>query len=90
MWLSIFDGLLTTAEIANGIAREANPILQAFYALSPWAALLFKTVLTGLVVIGMWRGRSSRMIVGLACATFFGYVALIAYHLGSLSGLGFI
>lgn len=87
---SVIDGLLTTAEVGLGIAREANPVLQAFFALNPWVALLFKVVLTALVVVGMWRGRRSRLIDWLAVATFVGYGALIAYHFGSLSGLGWI
>lgn len=84
--MSLLDGLLTTVEVTFGIAREANPVLQAFFGFSPLMALLFKVVLTILVVLAMWRGRDSRLITRIALGTFLGYGALIAYHLGSLAG----
>lgn len=86
--LSLLDAALTTVELHFGLAFEANPILHALYSLHPSAALAFKLAMTVLVIASMWRGRDSRLIVRITLVTFLGYGALIAYHLGSLTGMG--
>lgn len=86
--LSLLDAALTTLELHFGLAFEANPILHALFSIHPSVALLFKLTMTVLVIASMWRGRDSRLIVRIALATFLGYGALIAYHLGSLTGMG--
>jgi hypothetical protein len=86
--LSAADGLLTTLELEARIAIEANPIMHALFSVHPAMALLFKLTMTVLVVAAMWHGRSSRLVTRIALATMFGYGALIAYHLGSLRGMG--
>jgi len=88
--LSAADGLLTTAELASGLAREGNPVFGHIIQVSPYFAGLFKVVVMLAVSVGIWRGRHYRAILMLAPLTAGLYAALLAYHLGSLSGLGFL
>jgi hypothetical protein len=76
--------------LALGIAREGNPVLKHAITTSPlWAAFL-KVAVMVLVSAGIWRGRRYRVIVALVPLTLIAYAALLAYHLGSLSGFGWI
>jgi hypothetical protein len=88
--LSLWDGALTTFELSTGIAREGNPVLSALIGVHPSLAVFFKLGMTALIVVLMWRGRHSALIRVLMVATLVGYAALIAYHLGNLSGYGIV
>ncbi len=88
--LSAVDGLLTTAELATGLAREGNPVFGHMIRVSPYFAGVFKVVVMLAVSVGIWRGRRYRSILMIAPITAGLYAALLAYHLGSLSGLGFL
>lgn len=87
---SAIDGVLTTAELATGVAREGNPVFGHLIGLSPQFAGVFKILVMIAVSIGIWRGRRYRAILMLAPLTAGLYAALLAYHLGSLAGLGFL
>jgi len=87
---SAVDGLLTTAELASGMAREGNPVFGHLIRVSPYFAGVFKVVVMLAVSVGIWRGRHYRAILLLAPLTAGLYAALLAYHLGSLSGFGFL
>ena len=88
--LSLFDGLLTSAELAFGIASEGNPVLGALHQASPWAAIAVKVGAILVVSVIIWRARRVRIILGLSLVSLAVFSALIAYHLGSLNGLGWI
>ncbi len=87
---SAVDGLLTTAELASGMAREGNPVFGHLIRVSPYFAGVFKVVVMLAVSVGIWRGRQYRPILILAPITAGLYAALLAYHLGSLSGFGLL
>lgn len=88
--LSAADGLLTAVELAAGIAREGNPVFGHLIRASPHLAAFFKIGVMLAVSIAIWRGRRYRAILLLAPLTAGLYAALLAYHLGSLSGFGFL
>lgn len=88
--LSILDGMLTAAELATGVAREGNPVLKDVIVNSPLGAVFFKAAVIVLVSMGIWRSRRYRPVLLLAPIALAIYTALIAYHLGSLSGFGLI
>ena len=85
--MSAVDGVLTTIELAWGLAREANPVFGHLIGQSPLFAGVFKVSVMLAVSVGIWRGRRNRSILVLAPLTAGLYAALLAYHLGSLSGL---
>jgi len=86
--LSLLDGYLTLLEVSAGIASEGNPVLASLFEIHPWAAIGFKTSMMVLVSAIIWSSRRLRVMLVLsvfACAVF---TAVVAYHLGSLAGLG--
>ncbi|MDP2300721.1 MAG: DUF5658 family protein [Coriobacteriia bacterium] len=88
--LSAIDGLLTLGEIALGIASEGNPVLAAAgerHVLLAVAAKVAGTVVASAVI---WHGRTRRSILGLSLVAIGVFSALVAYHLGSLVGLGWL
>ena len=85
--MSAADGALTTIELASGLAREGNPVFGHLISLSPQLASVFKVGIMLAVSVGIWRGRHYKAILILAPLTAGLYAALLAYHLGSLSGL---
>lgn len=87
--LSMLDGFLTSGELSLGVANEANPVFGHILRASPLLAAAFKIGIMLLVSYGIWHWRRYRAIVALAPVTLVIYVVLLAYHLGSLSGLGF-
>lgn len=88
--LSLMDGTLTAFELATGIAREGNPAFGSLISASPLVAGAVKVALMAAVSVVIWRNRRIRSIVVLAPLALMGYVALLAYHLGSLRGYGWI
>lgn len=88
--LSLFDGLLTSAELAYGIASEGNPVLGALHAVNPLAAIAVKVGAILVVSVIIWRARRVRVILMVSLMSLAVFSALIAYHLGSLNGLGWI
>ncbi len=84
---SAFDGMLTAVELANGLAREGNPVFGSLIQFSPRLAGVFKIAVMIAVSVGIWRGRRYRAVLMLAPLTAGLYAALLAYHLGSLSGM---
>ena len=88
--LSILDGLLTAFELTFRIAREGNGVLGNVIAVNPFLAALLKLTLMICVSVAIWRNRRYRVMISLTLLTLAGYAALLAYHLGSLRGLGWI
>jgi len=85
--MSAADGVLTTIELSWGLAREGNPVFGHLIRMSPVFAGVFKVSIMLAVSVGIWRGRRYRAILILAPITAGIYAALLAYHLGSLSGM---
>ncbi len=88
--LSLLDGLLTAAELRSGIASEANPVLAQLFATNSYAALAFKTALVVAVSVAIWHQRRYRIMLAVSLLGLAVFTAVVAYHLGSLHGYGFI
>jgi len=88
--LSLIDAVFTMFELRNGIATEANPVLGTILGASPLLAVGFKTAIMVLVSVMIWRGRRYRAILVLAPMALALYAVVLGYHLGSLSGLGWL
>lgn len=88
--LSLLDGLLTAAELATGLASEGNPVLRALIGVHPWAAVAVKIgAIIGVSLI-IWHGRRVRIVLATSLVALAVFAAVVAYHLGSLDGFGFI
>jgi hypothetical protein len=87
---SLCDAFFTMLELQVGIAHEGNPVLGAILGASPLLAVVFKTLVMIGVSIMIWRGRKYRAILALAPSALAIYAAVLAYHLGSLNGLGWL
>jgi hypothetical protein len=88
--LSLIDGFLTAAELSLGIASEGNPVLDAAARRDPLLAVALKLGVMLLVSAALWHGRRNRVILAVALGAVALFGALVAYHLGSLRGLGFL
>lgn len=88
--LSWFDGLLTLIEVSSGVAREGNPVLAGLYARNPALAIALKAALILVVSISIWRHRHYRVMLAVAVGALVAFTVLLAYHLGSLYGLGML
>lgn len=89
-FFSLLDGLLTAGEIWLGVAREDNPLFGAILLSNPLAAAAFKVSVMVLVSVSIWRWRSYRMVTAMAIVALAAYAGVLAYHFGSLRGLGVI
>jgi len=88
--LSWIDGVLTLFEVSTGIAREGNPLLAAVFEHQPMMAILLKaTVIIGISLM-IWRARAYRIMLVMSLLTLGVFAAVVAYHLGSLHGFGWI
>ncbi len=88
--LSLVDGYFTAAELGLGIATEGNPVLAAAGAQHPLLAVAVKMGGMILASVGIWHGRRRRLILGLALVAVGIFAGLVAYHLGTLRGLGWL
>ncbi len=88
--MSLADGALTAVEIMLGIATEGNPVLGGLLARNPLLAVAFKLAVIAFVSWSIWRSRHYRIVLATAIFAVAVYAAVLAYHLGSLSGLGWI
>lgn len=88
--MSIVDGVLTASELFLGIAKEGNPVIGSILLANPVVAAGFKIAVMVLVSVGIWRWRRYRVITSLAVLALVLYSGLLAYHLGSLRGLGWL
>jgi hypothetical protein len=88
--LSLVDGYFTAAEIGLGIAREANPVLLAAGRLHPLLAVVTKV--GGMLVATsiIWHLRRRRSVLGLSLVALAFFTGLVAYHWGTLVGLGWL
>jgi hypothetical protein len=88
--LSLVDGFFTAAELGLGIASEGNPVLRAAANHSPWLAVGIKVGAMALVSAIFWHLRRNRLVLGLSLVALGGFAALVAFHLGTLAGLGWL
>lgn len=88
--LSLADGLFTAAEMGMGIASEGNPVLNAALQEHPLLAIAIKVGALLLVSAGIWHGRHNRAIIMLAPIALGIFAAVVAYHTGTLYGLGLL
>lgn len=84
--LSFLDGILTALELWSGIAREGNPVFGSLIATHPLLAGGFKVAIMLAVSVLIWHWRAHRVILVVALAALALYSALLAYHLGSITG----
>lgn len=88
--LSLVDGYLTFVELTAGIAAEGNPVLASLFEAHPISAVAFKVSIVGMVTLVVWLERRRRVMLVVALFASGVYTAVVAYHLGSLMGLGLI
>lgn len=88
--LSLLDGAFTALELMLGIAAEGNPILDAAAQRHPLLAVAVKVGAILLVSLGVWHGRERRMILALSLMALALFAAVVAYHWGTLFGLGLL
>lgn len=88
--LSLIDGLFTLTELGLGIAREGNPVLVAAGQTHPLLPVLVKLGGMAVASVGFWHGRRHRFILGLSLVALGAFAALVAFHWGTLSGLGWL
>lgn len=88
--LSLLDGWFTAAELGLGIAAEGNPVLDAAARRSPWLAIAVKLGSMAFVSIGIWHGRRRRAILALSLVALALFGGVVAYHWGTLIGLGYL
>lgn len=88
--LSLLDGFLTYVEITTGIATEGNPLLASLFETHPLAAVGFKVFSVAMVSAIIWFGRRFKLLLAVSLFATAAFTAVIAYHLGSLIGLGLI
>jgi len=88
--LSFIDGYFTAAELGLGIAREGNPVLAAANREGPLVAIAVKFGAMVVVSTVIWHGRHrhSILVLSLVAVALFG--GLVAYHAGTLRGLGWL
>lgn len=89
--LSFIDGYFTVLELELEIAREGNPILAAAvqdHGLMVAMAIKFGAMVMASAVI--WFGRRRRSILALALVAVAVFGGLVAYHAGTLRGLGLL
>jgi len=67
-----------------------NPVLAPLYATSPYLAVVFKVAVVALVSIGIWHQRRYRYVLAVSLLALAIFTGLLAYHLGSLRGLGYL
>lgn len=88
--LSFMDGYLTAAELGLGIAKEGNPLLAAADNQGPLVAIAVKLGAMVVVSAVIWFGRKRRSVLGISLLTAAVFVALVALHIGTLTGLGIL
>lgn len=88
--LSLIDGAFTAIELSLGIAAEGNPVLDAAAREHPLLAVAVKIGAMLFVTLGIWQGRSRRVILALSLIALALFGAIVALHLGTLSGLGLL
>lgn len=88
--LSLLDGWFTAAELGLGIAVEGNPVLDAAAQRHPLLAVAVKVGSMALVTAGIWHGRSRRSILILSLLALALFGGVVAFHWGSLLGLGYL
>lgn len=88
--LSLADGWFTAAELGLGIAREGNPVLAAANRQGPLVAIAVKLGAMAVVSTVIWHGRRRRSILALALVAVAVFGALVAYHAGTLRGMGWL
>ena len=88
--LSLADGYFTAAELGLGIASEGNPVLRAAADYHPLLAVGIKVGAMVLVSAIFWHLRRRRLVLGLSLVALAGFAALVAFHVGRLTGLGLL
>lgn len=88
--LSLLDGMLTALELMFGIAAEGNPFYAGLIETNGFAAAGFKIVVMMVVSVVIWHWRDHKRILMLVPFALVLYAAVIAYHLGSLRGFGWL
>ena len=87
---SLIDGVLTALELTMGVAREGNPMLGNLIETNGFLAAGMKVVVMIVVSTVIWRWRGHRSILAIVPLALALYAAVLAYHFGSLAGLGWL
>lgn len=85
--LNIFDAFATITWVNNGIAKEANPLMEILIIHSPALFLLGKMTLVVVGCLILWKNRAARVTLSVSRALVVVYLALALYHLQGYSSL---
>ncbi|MDY0340967.1 MAG: DUF5658 family protein [Coriobacteriia bacterium] len=89
--LSLIDGYFTVVVLELEIAYEGNPVLAA--AIQDHGLMAAMIIKLGAMVIAstvIWFGREKRSILALAIVAVVLFGGVVAYHTGTLRGLGLL
>ena len=89
MVFNIIDALYTLMWIQNGLAVEANPIMNSALSMGPGTFLIVKVLMVTLGLTLLWRLRASSFArIALIIPALF-YSAIIGTHIAHSIRLGF-
>ena len=83
---NVIDASATLWAVSNGLAEEANPLLQMPLETGPIAFIAVKSALAGLGSYLMWRRRDHLIVVCGAYVCFVVYWSLVGWFWLSLYG----
>lgn len=81
--LNLADLLLTAQALEMG-STELNPFMATLFDADPVLAGLFKVIVGGIVVLGIWALRRYRRALELSLFTLMGLSLLMVYHVVAL------
>jgi hypothetical protein len=89
MIFNVIDALYTLAWIQNGLAVEANPIMDSALSIGPGTFILVKVLMVSLGLTLLWRLRETTFArMALIIPAVF-YSAIIGTHIAHSIRLGF-
>lgn len=79
--LNIFDAAMTYMWLINGLATEANPLMQSLWSIHPTMFLLGKGLIAGFSIMILWSLKHQFIaIVGIYLCAFV-YALIAGYHI---------
>jgi hypothetical protein len=83
--LNLLDALFTLFWVVNGLAREANPLLQTVVQEHPVAFVAAKLSLVSLGSLLLWRYRGRSLAVVAIFVAFLAYYLMLLIHVDYLA-----
>ena len=79
--LNVFDAFATLTWVKNGIAREANPLMEVLINHSPSLFLFGKMMLVVGGCLILWKNRAAKVTLSASRALVVIYFVLAVYHM---------